>query len=142
MKLNRLAIPFMALLMTLVASVALAGDFNYIAPADMKAKMEQNAPMHIVDIQVDEDFAKHHIMGAVKTTAYPVKSDEDKAKLQAVLVEVKQDTTPVVIICPRGKGGAERTYVFMKENGVAEERLLILEEGQYGWPYSELLEKS
>ncbi|WP_320170514.1 rhodanese-like domain-containing protein [Maridesulfovibrio sp.] len=141
MKLHRLAVPFMMLLMALTASVALAGDFNYISPADMKAKMEQGEPMLIVDIQVADEFAQHHLKGAVKTTAYPVKSDEDKAKLQDVLGKAKKDNLPVVIICPRGKGGAKRAYDYMKENGVDEGRLLILEDGQQGWPYPELLAK-
>lgn len=131
-----------ALFVVLVAaSAAFAGDFNYIEAEQVKTMIEKGHPMHLVDIQVEEEFNDHHIKGAIKTTAYPVKSDEDKAKLEDVTAKAKQDKNPVVIICPRGKGGAERTYNYMKDNGIAEERLLILEDGQAGWPYPELLEK-
>ncbi|NIP26153.1 MAG: rhodanese-like domain-containing protein, partial [Phycisphaerae bacterium] len=41
----------------------------------------------------------------------------------------------VVIVCPRGGGGAKRTYDYFKAKGVAEARLTILAGGQKDWPY-------
>lgn len=80
-------------------------------------------------------------MGATQTNAYPVKSDEDIAKLNDVLLLAKENTKDVVIVCPRGAGGAERTFDFFIENGVQSSRLYVLENGQAGWEYEELLEK-
>jgi len=60
-----------------------------------------------VDIQVAEDFDKHHLPGAVATYAYPVKSDQDKAKVGAVLTGLTSSETPVVIACLRGAGDRE-----------------------------------
>ena len=108
-------------------------SYNYIGAAALEARLTAKEPLHLVDIQVEEEFAKHHIVGATATYAYPVKSDADKAKLQAVLDKIKSDHAPVVIVCPRGAGGATRTYDYLLSQGVAAERLLILEKGQEGW---------
>ena len=142
MKLKALTLALVVSLLVLATAVAQAeGKFNYIAPADVKAKMAAGAPLHLMDIQVEEEFAAHHLKGAYKTTAYPVKSAEEKAKLDGFVALAKKDAAPVVIICPRGAGGAERAYDYLKAQGIAESRLLILEKGQAGWPYPELLEK-
>lgn len=38
--------------------------------------------------------------------------------------------------------GAENAYSYLKEQGVPEKRMRILEKGQNGWPYPEMLEKA
>lgn len=125
------------LAMILMAGNALA--FNMISADEVKTKLENHAPMALVDIQVAEDFANHHLPGAIATHAYPVKSEQDKAKVSTVVADLTNSQTPVIIICPRGKGGAERAYDYLKANGIDEDRLFILENGQAGWPYAELV---
>jgi len=117
-----------------------AGSYRYISAADLEMRLNAGQPTHIVDIQVEEEYAQHHITGATATYAYPVKSDADKAKLAAVVDTLKADTDPVVIVCPRGAGGATRTYDYLLSQGVAVERLLILEKGQGGWSCTALTE--
>jgi thiosulfate/3-mercaptopyruvate sulfurtransferase len=58
------------------------------------------------------------------------------------MTQLLSNPDPVVIICPRGAGGAKRAYDHLARQGVADERLFILEQGQQGWPYPELLEKT
>ena len=48
----------------------------------------------------------------------------------------------VVIVCPAGGGGARNTYEFLKSQGVPESRMRILEKGQKGWPYAEMVTRS
>lgn len=129
----------LAACMLLFTGSAFAGSYNYITPEQVKANLKHKTPMHVLDIQVADAYAKHHLPGAMQSCAYPVKSAEDKAKLDGFIGEISKDAAPVVIVCPRGKGGAERTYEHLKEKGIAESRLLILEGGQDGWPYPESL---
>ena len=119
----------------MISSLALAGDYQYISAADLQQKIKANEQGLLLDIQVEEEFSAHHIENAIATYAYPVKSDEDKQKLQAVVAQVKSSEEPVTIICPRGGGGAKRTHDYLKEQGISESRLLILEGGQAKWPY-------
>lgn len=113
--------------------------YNYYAPDHVKSALENNEEIMLLDIQPEEDFDAHHIKGAVETNAYPVKSDEDKAKLEAVLATINGSNEDVVIVCPRGGGGAERTYQELEANGIDTSRLFILEGGQADWPFAELV---
>lgn len=128
--------------LALIPGLALAGDgpYNYISAAELEARLTANQPVNIVDIQVEEEFAQHHIKGATPTYAYPVKSDTDRAKLDAAVEQLKGNGDPVVVVCPRGAGGAKRTYDYLQQQGIAAERLLILEKGQEGWACAPLTE--
>lgn len=123
-------------------SLADEGKYNYISAADLEARLTEKLPTNIVDIQVEEEFAQHHIKGATPTYAYPVKSDADRSKLAAIVEELRANADPVVIVCPRGAGGAKRTYDYLLQQGIAADRLLILVKGQEGWACVPLTESS
>lgn len=116
-------------------------EFKYYTAEELKKSIEEEKSLNLLDIQVKEEYDKHHIKGVMATYAYPVKSDEDKAKFDDALKQLKDSEDDIVIICPGGKGGAERTYNYLLEKDIKEERLYILKDGQGGWPYEELLEK-
>ena len=124
----------------LIPGFVFAGDYNYISAADLESRLIDNQITNIVDIQVEDEFSQHHIKGAIPTYAYPVKSDADRAKLDPTIEQLNNNDDPVVIVCPRGGGGAKRTYDYLVQQSIPEQRLLILEKGQKGWPYTALLE--
>lgn len=124
--------------LTLAADVKSA--YNYISAAELENRLKSGQPTHVVDIQVEAEYNQHHIKGATPTFAYPVKSDADKAKLATEVPRLKATANPVVIICPRGAGGATRTYDYLLSQGLPAERLLILEKGQEGWTCAPLTE--
>lgn len=132
------------LLSSLILATTVAASespkYNYITAQALEARLTAGQPTNIVDIQVEEEFARRHIKGAVPTYAYPVKSESDTAKLKAVVERLKANGDPVVIVCPRGAGGATRTYDYLLAEGIAAERLLILEKGQEGWACPPLTE--
>lgn len=116
---------------------AIASDYNYISSEKLKNNIENDIEMLVVDIQVKDEFDKHHIEGSIPTYAYPAKSDSDTLKLDTVFLKHQEIEAPVVIVCPRGAGGAKRSYDYLKGKGIAEEKLLILVKGMAGWPYPE-----
>lgn len=129
----------------ILATTVSAGEppkYNYISVQALEARLTAGQPTNLVDIQVEEEFARHHIKGAVPTYAYPVKSAADTVKLDGVIGQLKENDHPVVIVCPRGGGGATRTYDYLLAQGIAAERLLILEKGQDGWVCAALTEKN
>ncbi|NDV25739.1 rhodanese-like domain-containing protein [Desulfovibrio sp. JC010] len=115
---------------------AMKDSYNYMSPVSLQKAIETKADVAIVDIQVADEFKSHHIKGAIETCAYPVKSDVDTKKLDASLNSLKGSDQPIVVICPRGKGGAERTVNYFAKQGIAPYRLFILTNGQDGWPYA------
>ena len=128
-----------AALLLCSATVSTAAEYNYVAPDQFKQWMEKGKDMSIVDIQVPAEFQQHHFKGSLETNSYPVKSASDKEKLDAVLPKLSATRNDVVVICPRGGGGAKNTYDYLKEKGINEKRIFILKEGMQGWPYNDLV---
>ncbi|WP_099191798.1 rhodanese-like domain-containing protein [Tepidibacter mesophilus] len=114
--------------------------YQYYTAEQVKEAIENGEDITLVDIQVEEEWNAHHIKGAISTKAYPVKTDEERAKVDTVIPKLEGDN-PIIVVCPGGKGGAQRTIDHLIEKGIKPERLFILENGQGGWPYDELLEK-
>lgn len=119
-------------------------NYNYITAEETSKLVKEDASkVVIVDIQEKPGFDKEHLKGAHATYAYPVKSDAEKARLAELIPNIKPDQK-VIIVCPRGAGGADRTYDFFLEKGLKKEQLFTLKNGQEGWPreqISDVLEK-
>lgn len=127
-----------AALMGLVQVAHAWSNYNYLSADELKAWLEAAKPMLIVDIQEKKDFAVHHIKGSLETNAYPVKSDHDRQTIDPALKLYHQNSSQaVVVVCPRGKGGAKRAYTYLAEKGVAKDKLFILTGGMGGWPFKE-----
>ena len=133
MKLRRWAVTLLVVLA--LPMLATAADYRYVKPDLFRSWLEIGKKMVIVDIQAPTDFGKRHIKGAVETNAYPVKTDAERQRLDATLAKINAGTDDVVIVCPRGGGGAKNTYDYLKGKGVEEKRLFILEKGMEGWPH-------
>ena len=121
--------------LTIFAASALAGGYNYIDAALVKKNIERGSDQLLVDICKPAQFAKGHVPGSMETNAYPVKSDEERARLDKVLPEIFKGEGDVVVVCPGGGGGAKRAYEYLKEQGVPSSRLKILTKGMNDYPY-------
>jgi len=122
-----------------LCGVANAGSYNYLKTDDFRSWLQGGKKMAIIDIQPAEEFGKQHFPGSIETNAYPVKSEESRERLDRALPRLAGSTDPVVIVCPRGGGGAKATYDHLKGRGIDEKRLLILEGGMQGWPHKNLV---
>ncbi|OQX16107.1 MAG: hypothetical protein BWK76_12080 [Desulfobulbaceae bacterium A2] len=120
---------------------AWAQDYNHVTVDVFKDWLEGKHSMHIVDIQPEKEFAAKHFAGSISTAAFPVETDEQRARLDKGAEAYAKDNRDVVIICPRGKKGAQRTYDYLKSKGVLENRLFILAGGMASWPHDALLIK-
>jgi rhodanese-related sulfurtransferase len=126
----------------LAAPFAHAQDYQYISPAELKQRLQSADKPLLIDIQVEGEFAAHHLPGAVATYAYPAKSSAERAKLAPVVEAIKAAKGDVVIVCPGGGSGAKNTVDFLKSQGVSESKLRILEKGQKGWPFADMVQTS
>jgi rhodanese-related sulfurtransferase len=120
---------------TFGATLTAAADYNYITAEDLNDRLGADSPMILIDICTVDQFAKGHIKGSIETNAYPVKTVEEKARLAEHLDTLKASTDDVVIVCPRGGGGAKNTVDFYRDNGVEVSRLLILKKGMDKWQF-------
>lgn len=124
-----------ALTVLLLPVLAWASDYNYITQDAMRTRLDNNDKMAIVDICPVDQFAKGHLPGSIETNAYPVKTDEERAKVHAAMPKLQASAEDIIIVCPGGKGGAKRTYDYYVAQGIDKSRLFILENGMNGWPY-------
>lgn len=118
---------------------ALFASFNYLQPESLKNWLNNDKEIIIVDIQVKKEFANQHLPGSLETNAYPVKTEAEQARLAPVLEAFEKTGHDIVIICPRGGGGAKRCYSYLKSHGIPEEKLTILKGGIEKWPYRDML---
>jgi rhodanese-related sulfurtransferase len=139
MKRSVLAAGFLFLVSIVMPLSALAA--NYVKPHVFKQWRETGKPLVIVDIQPADDFEKQHFKGAIETSAFPAKTEEEKKRIDKSLPAINASKDDVVIICPRGRSGASNTYDYLMSKGVPEDRLYILEGGIDGWPFKELYVK-
>lgn len=124
-----------------VATSASAGSYNYIDAKEMKNKIETGSEVIIVDIQIEKEFKQHHLPGSIATYAYPVKTEAERKQTDKAVQLYQDSEKEVVIVCPRGKGGAKRCYDYMLKHNVPSEKIYILRNGIAGWPYKELFDK-
>jgi len=120
------------------APLALAGGYNYVEPDQFRQWLEKGKDMAIVDIQVPAEFQQHHFQGALETNAFPAKTPDEKLRLDKVLPRLSASRNDVVVVCPRGGGGAKNTYDYLQGKGIDEKRIFILRDGMQGGPYKEL----
>lgn len=133
------AIVIIVMLLAAFAATAVAGTgYNYLPPAEFKQWLEGGKKMQIVDIQVPAEFQQQHFRGSIETNAYPVKSAEEKQRLDKALPVLAASSEEIVVVCPRGGGGAKSACDYLFGKGIAAGRLYILEDGMKGWPYKEL----
>jgi len=126
------------LLVAFAATAVAATSYNYLDPADFKQWLESGKKVQIVDIQVPAEFQQQHFKGSIETNAYPVKSAEEKQRLDKVVPVLSASSDEIVVVCPRGGGGAKNTYDYLMEKGISAGRLYILEDGMKGWHYKGL----
>lgn len=136
----RKGILFGLLLSLAIVGIAAAGSYNFVKADDFRTWLQEGKKMSIVDIQPAADFQKQHFQGAIETNAYPVKTAESRQLLDKTVPQLSAATEAIVVICPRGGGGAKAAYDFFISKGIDEKRLFILEGGMLGWPYKSLVQ--
>lgn len=128
-----------ALFLLCAAMPMTALAYNYMSAEEVRQGILQKKQLTLVDIQVEKEFRRHHIQGAVPTFAFPVETEEERARMAAAISALKVNNALAVVVCPRGGGGAKRAYDHLVASGIAENRVFILTKGQAAWPYPELL---
>lgn len=127
------------LVIGLLNMAALFENFNYITAEDFKQWLDSGKATILVDIQVKDEFSLHHFKDSMETNSYPVDTEEQRQMIDPAVAAAKKAGTDVVVICPRGGGGAKKCYNYLKAQGISEAKLFILEGGVAKWPHKEML---
>lgn len=112
--------------------------WQYKTAAEVKEMVESGVDAIYLDIRQPESYNAGHLPGSLVIHAFPV----DKPELEDLLRASKDSfdgDAPIIVICERGKKGAQRTISVLADEGVPAERFYILEGGAADWPYPEML---
>ncbi len=108
--------------------------YNYISVQEFKTRMDagdhENRKMAIVTTQTEEEYATGYIEAAYPTYARPLIFPWHYSRLDPFLEMVRDTSEDIILICPRGHSGAERPFDYFSKNGISEDRMLILKDGQ------------
>ncbi len=126
-------------ILSLLNVAAIFESFNYVEVDTFKEWLTTNKSIIIVDIQEKEPFATHHFANSIETNAFPVKTDSQRKSIDTAVTAYKATGHDVIVVCPRGGGGAKRCYSYLKNQGVPVEKLTILKGGIDKWPYRDML---
>lgn len=133
-------LPFICFLtLTILNVAAMFSSFNYLDQETFKEWLTTDKPVIIVDIQVADEFALHHFPNSIETNAFPVKTVEQQKRIDQAVTAYKATGHDVVVVCPRGGGGAKRCYSYLQSQGVPDDKLTILKGGIDKWPYKTML---
>lgn len=136
---KRLLYLTVVLTLMMAVSTAWADNYTFIAPGDLKVRLDTGAPIILVDIQNKNAYKEHHFYGSVRTHAYPAKTELDTQSLVQAVRLFKQTQNDIVIIGPLGGRASKRTQDFLVERGVPAARIYILQGGIRHWPYRNML---
>ena len=127
-------------LICLLNVAAIFESINYLETDTFKQWLDSGKPVIIVDIQVKDEFNAHHFPGSIETNAFPVKTGEQRKMIDPAVQAYNTTGHDVVVVCPRGGGGAKRCYSYLKSQGIPEDKLTILQGGVSKWPYPDMLD--
>ena len=125
--------------MLLIGMPILGLAYNLMEAEDLKLRIDGKQPTILVDIQPKNAYNEHHFYGAIRTFAYPAKTETDTESLVQAVRMYESTGNEVVIIGPRGGRPEQRSLDFLVGRGIPEEKLFILKGGINGWPYKEML---
>ena len=126
-------------LLSLLNVAAIFSSFNYLTQETFKEWLETERSVIIVDIQVADEFAAHHFPNSIETNAFPVKTVAQQKRIDQAVTAYKATGHDIVVVCPRGGGGAKRCYSYLKSQGIPENKLTILQGGVAKWSYPTML---
>ncbi len=132
---------FAAYVVYTLSTTTVHSGAQYVSPETFRDWLVQNRSI-IIDVQPYSAYVKRHFPGSYATYAYPVKTTEQKEKLDVLLSVINQSEKPVVLVCPGGITGAPNARMHLLSRGVPNERLFILKGGTSRWPYPDMLAAS
>lgn len=110
-------------------------EWQYITAEDTKAKLDAGEPLIVLDTRTDDMYSAGHIEGAFHVPCFPVDTPELEEVLREAVPTLQESEDPIAVVCKTGNKGAKRAISLLIEEGVAADRLFILEGGGEGWSY-------
>lgn len=111
---------------------------QYVSPDTFRQWYTQGKTL-VVDVQTPGGYTQMHFQGSLPTYAYPVRTPEQKKRIESVIPAIKKTDKPVVLVCPGGITGAPNARLHLLSKGIPNKRLYVLQGGTFGFPWKDML---
>jgi rhodanese-related sulfurtransferase len=102
---------------------------QYITPETFRQWYTEGAAL-VVDVQTYRGYTQMHFPGSLPTHAYPVRTPDQKKRVESVIPAIKKTNKPVVLVCPGGITGAPNARLHLLSKGIPNKRLYVLQGSQ------------
>lgn len=116
-------------------------QFQYITPADLKAKMDAGEEMIQLSVQTKENYREvGHLPNSIATYAFPANTADLLENLEDEVDELTENNLPIYVMGHGGKTGATNAITYyVNEHDIDQSRFFIIEGGITAWPYKDML---
>jgi thiosulfate/3-mercaptopyruvate sulfurtransferase len=85
---------------------------QYVTPEKFREWYTEGKAL-VVDVQTYGGYTQMHFPGSLPTHAYPVRTPDQKKRVESVIPAIKKTKKPVVLVCPGGITGAPNARVHL-----------------------------
>jgi len=111
---------------------------QYVSPETFREWYAQGKAL-VVDVQTYGGYVQMHFPGSIPTYAYPVRTPDQKKRVEAVIPAINRTDKPVVLVCPGGVTGAPNARTHLLSRGIPNSRLFVLRGGTFGFPWKNMM---
>ena len=111
---------------------------QYVSPETFREWYTSGKAL-VVDVQTYGGYMQMHFPGSLTTYAYPVRTLDQKKRVESVIPAIKKSGKPVVLVCPGGITGAPNARLHLLAKGIPNKRLYVLAGGTWGFPWKNML---
>jgi len=115
-----------------------AAGIQYVSPETFRQWYTHGKAL-VVDVQTYGGYTQMHFQGSLPTYAYPVRTPEQKKRVESVIPAINETDKPVVLVCPGGITGAPNARLHLLSKGIPNRRLFVLQGGTFGFPWKNML---
>ncbi len=115
--------------------------YQYIEPADLKAKIDAGEGMILLSVQTKENYRETgHLPNSIATYAFPANTAELRENLDDEADALKENNLPIYVMCHGGKDGAFNSIThYVNKHDIDQTRFFIIKGGITAWPFKEML---
>ncbi len=115
--------------------------YQYIEPADLKAKLDAGEEMILLSVQTKENYRETgHLPNSIPTYAFPANTADLLENLDDEADALKENTLPIYVMCHGGKDGAFNSIThYVNKHQIDQTRFFIIKGGITAWPFKDML---
>jgi thiosulfate/3-mercaptopyruvate sulfurtransferase len=113
-------------------------EAQFVSPETFRQWLSQDKAL-IVDVQTYDGYLKMHFPGSVTTHAYPVVTEAQKQRVEAIIPTLKKTKKPIVLVCFGGITGAPNARNVLVAKGIPNKQLYVLQGGSMGFPWKNMM---